>query len=431
MAPPPPMPVPERDIVRRRRARTLADTALWSLIFLPITGTAVWLVTESTKPAACDQYHDIRAIAHWFDPSFFQYNLLLSLVAILIVPVVPLPSCRSRRAAPVVPLIYTRAVAWRKAARLQDELPPAEWLRVRPRFERRGEARFFWASALLATLMVTMGVTVIALFKPLAGPGCGVNFAKGANMLLLGPYLTAGWPHTAEAVTALYAHLMHAQVGFQFGFLGAYIYFLGAMSRAFFTLDLTPETFIEGSLRIAIASVLPLVLSFALEPSSSNAGSPIAGLTTPQSPLPAISFFFGFFPSRALAFLENLISGLAHNLLPADENKVMPLRLPHGLNFNHELRLEREGFDSVENFSHADAAALAVRTGFSNAQLRQWISEAALMARLREDYPKFVSQTGLSSIEEVTRFMAGIPDPDTALTALAGTGENAVLLHTL
>lgn len=214
-------------------------------------------------------------------------------------------------------------------------------------------------------------------------------------------------------------------------------------SRAFFTLDLTPETVIEGSLRIAIASVLPLVLSFALEPSSSNAGSlnagsPIAGLTTPQSLLPAISFFFGFFPSRALAFLENLISGLAHKLLPTDENKVMPLRLLHGLNFNHELRLEREGFDSVENFSHADAAALAVRTGFSYAQLRQWISEAALMARLREDYPKFVSQTGLSSIEEVTRFMAAIPDPETALTALAGTGENAVLrqkiavlLHTL
>ena len=94
MAPPQPMPVPERDIVRRRRARTLADTALWSLIFLPITGTAVWLGIESTKPAACDQYQDIRAIAHWFDPIFFQYNVLLSLVAILIVPVVPLPSCR-------------------------------------------------------------------------------------------------------------------------------------------------------------------------------------------------------------------------------------------------------------------------------------------------------------------------------------------------
>ena len=410
MTPAPPAPVqPDTTSEQPRRSgrwRSLtADTILWSLAFIPIIGGAGWLGFESTQPADCLALHDIRAAAHWFDPVFFQYNLILGSVAILIVP--------------TVPLFYAKAMAWRKNARLLNELSAADWQRVNPHLERRGESRFYWASAMLTMMIVTLGVVILLLFKPGAAPGCGVDFSKGANMLMLGPFIGIGPPADADAAKLWYGHLVHGLTGFQFGFLGAYIYFLTALSRAFFMLDLTPETFIEGALRIAIASVLALIFSFSLDPSGS-----ILGLSTPEALLPTVSFFFGFFPKRALAFLENMVGTWAHAWLPGGDNKVMPLCVLHGMSYDHEIRLEREGFDSIENFSHADAAGLAVRTGFSYGQLRQWISEAALLAMLREDYAKFVSLTGLSSLEELRRFLSAAPDPETGLTQLIGAGSD-------
>ncbi len=32
------------------------------------------------------QHHDFRAVAHWFDPVFFQYNLVMAMLIVLVVP---------------------------------------------------------------------------------------------------------------------------------------------------------------------------------------------------------------------------------------------------------------------------------------------------------------------------------------------------------
>ena len=77
-----------------------------------------------------------------------------------------------------------------------------------------------------------------------------------------------------------------------------------------------------------------------------------------------------------------------------------------GMSYAHELRLEREGFDNVENLSNADAVDLAVRTCFSYPQLKQWIDEAWLASHLREDYPYFVRRSGLSTGEELRYFLS-------------------------
>ena len=36
--------------------------------------------------AGGNQYRDFRAVAHWFDPVFFQYNLVMALLVVLVVP---------------------------------------------------------------------------------------------------------------------------------------------------------------------------------------------------------------------------------------------------------------------------------------------------------------------------------------------------------
>jgi hypothetical protein len=77
-----------------------------------------------------------------------------------------------------------------------------------------------------------------------------------------------------------------------------------------------------------------------------------------------------------------------------------------GMSYAHELRLEREGFDNIENLSNADPVDLAVRTCFSYTQLKQWIDEAWLVSHLREDYPEFVRRTGISTGEELSCFLS-------------------------
>jgi hypothetical protein len=76
-----------------------------------------------------------------------------------------------------------------------------------------------------------------------------------------------------------------------------------------------------------------------------------------------------------------------------------------GMSYAHELRLEREGYDNVENLSNADAVDLAVRTCFTYNQLKQWIDQAWLAIHLREDYPEFVRRTGITSGEELRLFL--------------------------
>jgi hypothetical protein len=71
------------------------------------------------------------------------------------------------------------------------------------------------------------------------------------------------------------------------------------------------------------------------------------------------------------------------------------------------LRLEREGFDNIENFSTADPVSLAVRTGFGYPHLALWVSEAWLATHLREDYPEFVRCTGVTSRDELQLFLSG------------------------
>ena len=63
----------------------------------------------------------------------------------------------------------------------------------------------------------------------------GVDFSLGANMLTMGPFAEL----FEKNPDAYYSHLVRNLIAFQFGFLGAYVYFIGSVVRAYFTLDLT------------------------------------------------------------------------------------------------------------------------------------------------------------------------------------------------
>src|SRR5206468_2609892 len=83
----------------------------------------------------------------------------------------------------------------------------------------------------------------------------------------------------------------------------------------------------------------------------------------------------------------------------------------------HEVRLEREGLDNIENLCCANPLDLAVRTGFSYTQLSNWIDEAWLRARLRDDYDEFERRTGIATKGNLTELMRNWSKVKTSVSA--------------
>jgi hypothetical protein len=370
------------------------------------------------------QHQDFRAVAHWFDPVFFQYNLVMALLVVLVVP--------------SLALSYIQTMANRKERRLYRDVPPERRNEVRRRMGRRASFSAYRGSVWLTTTVVLLGVSILLLFKPVpSAEGMGLNFSLGSNMLTMGPFVEL----FEKDPQAYYSHLVRNMIAFQFGFLGAYVYFVGSVVRAYFTLDLTSHTFVDGAIRMIVASILALVLSFAFDfftftaddsstteesgqpkktsiettpaaTTSTEESGPTAkpstagsGIPASLSLLPVVAFFFGFYPKRASLAIERIAVKAMRNIVPADSYRALPLSMLAGMSYTHELRLEREGFDNLENLSTADAVDLAVRTCFSYTQLQQWIDQAWLAAHLREDYPDFVRRTGISTSEELRCFL--------------------------
>ena len=346
---------------------------------------------------------------------------------------------------PTLVLSYIQTMTDRKERQVQREVPVERRAEIRRRMSRRASFSVYRGSVWLTTTIILLGVSLLLLSKTVSSPhGLGVDLSLGVDMLTVGPFTEL----FEKNQDAYYTHVIRNLIAFQFGFLGAYIYFIGSVVRAYFTLDLTSHTFVDGAIRMIVASILALVLSFAFNfialPADTKSPTTPVGARSKNSAeslhdassrgtkasarkpglnngpggtgggaeipaivnlLPVIAFFFGFYPKRALLAIERVALKAIQNIIPGDSYRALPLSMLAGMSYTHELRLEREGFDNVENLSHADAVDLAVRTCFSYIQLKQWIDQAWLAARLREDYHSFVWRTGIASSEELRWFL--------------------------
>jgi hypothetical protein len=360
-------------------------------------------------------YQNFLDVAYWFDPVFFQYTLILWLLAILVVP--------------SFAVSYLKVMTIKKERRLLREIPVKYHGEIKRRMAQRASFGTFWGSVLCATFVVLMGMSILLLFKPvflLVESGeSGVNFALGANILMVGPYAEL----LSQDPKAYYSHIIRNLTAFQFGFLGAYIYFIGSLARSYFTLDLTAHTFVDGTISMIIASILALVVAFSFGSFNFGEGEAAEGtITFSQSMIPIISFFFGFYPKQALATIEQIARKITKK---TDGYRSFALSTLSGMSYGQELRLNREGFDNVENLSKADVVDLAVKTCFSYAQLKQWCGEAWLIAHLREDYTHFVKCTGITSKKELQNFLVNYDpvqgDPVTLL--ISGLAANDSVLQ--
>ena len=84
-----------------------------------------------------------------------------------------------------------------------------------------------------------------------------------------------------------------------------------------------------------------------------------------------------------------------------DKNQSTRLSNLTGMSYQHEIRLNREGFDNVENLVGANITRLFLCTGFSYQQLKNWHSEAILVAHFGQDYARFRQATGINNHDEL------------------------------
>lgn len=364
-----------------------------NVLFLGIVLLLFYASTQSVRinsPEAMINAPVYMQIASWFDPVFFQYNLVLLVFAVGIIP--------------LVTLCYISSMREEKKRRLQRELPPeiyaANSSYIQDSLDKIFNVRSYLGSMTSLMLVTMFGCTIILLLKPAPlSPsdvihGAGIDYSRGANFLMLGTYMQSYMEgKTSEYISAL----VYTLTAFQFGFLGGYVYFIGLMVRSYFTLDMTPNIFISSCVRMITGSLLALVVSyFLIDP-----GKPADNEILVRS-LPVWGFFIGYFPDRGLAFLENIASK-ALGLARIHEFSSALSALP-GVNYGQEILLNREGYDNIENLANASALDLALRTGFSYQQLVQWVSQAHLHGYLRNDYHAFADRTGIISLDDFTRF---------------------------
>lgn len=336
----------------------------------------------------------------WFDPIFFSYNAVLALFAVCSIPGITYFYVVSRKA--------------EKIRRLRNDLSEERWSLNEEAIvnivERQFRMRHYLGSMLTLTIVVLLGTSIILLLKPCSGAGYGVDYSKGANFLLLGPYMLFG--PDAVPNTDYYKHLGVSLTAFQFGFLGAYVYLIGDLVRAYFILDLAPQVFVSGTIRVITGSLLALVTSFVTGymPGEDNVS------------LPVISFFFGYFPETALILIQKKVTGWVG--LGGTKYQAIPLSTLPGMSYAHEIRLIREGYDNVENLATVRPLDLVLRTGFTYRQIRQWIGQAWLYSHMREDYEDFVKQTGITGADELVGFLdkgnVGSATPEECLSAATG-----------
>ena len=341
----------------------------------------------------------------WFDSIFFSYNVALILFAVLSIPGITYFYVVSRKA--------------EKIRRLRNDLSEERWNLNEAAIVNIVESQFrmrnYLGSMLTLTIVVLLGASIVLLLKPLSGAGCGgVDYSKGANFLLLGPYMLFGPDGRPDH--DYYQHIAVSLTAFQFGFLGAYVYLIGDLVRAYFILDLTPQVFVASTIRVITGSLLALVTSFMTGYMSEEFSEGF------KVGLPVISFFFGYFPETALILIQKKVAGWIG--LGETKYQAIPLSKLPGMSYAHEPRLIREGFDNVENLATARPLDLMLRTGFTHRQIRQWIAQAWLHSHLREDYEEFVKQTGITGADELVEFLdkgnAGSATPEECLSAATG-----------
>jgi hypothetical protein len=177
-------------------------------------------------------------------------------------------------------------------------------------------------------------------------------------------------------------------------FLGGFLWSAQNIIRRLIAYDLAPNVYYSAGIRIILASVIALVLSFVIGADSST------NVLSFKSSLGAISFLTGMFPERVLSYLINLYK----NFVSPDKlnDEALSLYKIEGMSMQHKERLSEIGIDNAQNLSEASLTKLLIETPFGARLLLDWIGQAKLLCYVKENITE-LRNIGIRSVFDLIK----------------------------
>lgn len=209
----------------------------------------------------------------------------------------------------------------------------------------------------------------------------GQKIGKEASPLSETPILiaallsTVGWFLALVPIEGQTSGLVPNQTPIAYGFLGAYVFGLGALVRQYLMDDLQPRYYASLTNRFLTVFILSWLVTLLL--GFINIDNPLK-----QDAILVVAFFFGLFPTAGLRLIQRVSSQLIGTRIEGFK-ELYPLSKLDGLNAFQEDRLLLEGIESLQNLACANIVDLMLKTRYPIEQLVDWIDQALLHLHAR------------------------------------------------
>ena len=238
--------------------------------------------------------------------------------------------------------------------------------------------------------------------------GAGANFIDQVNIILEGGI----FPEISETnggltiPDALRIHQHQAVAVGSWAFLGAFIWCMQNVLRRMVMVDLPPTAYLSMSVRIILAIFVALVIFHGMD--LLFAVNAETGSIT-NSGLPALAFVIGTIPQRWLSYLRSRMNRLASRHLGFSKdsptgNEMLPLDKLEGMNSFHVVRLGEIGIDNSQNLADSTLDDLVLKTPYGVNTLIDWVGQAKLHTRFRDDLDK-LRKAGVRTIFDFVHIM--------------------------
>lgn len=202
-------------------------------------------------------------------------------------------------------------------------------------------------------------------------------------------------------------------------FLGGFLWSAQNIIRRLIAKDLSPSVFYSAGIRIILATVVALVLSFLIgEQSSTN-------FVSFRSSLSAIAFLTGMFPQRILQYLVNLYQ--QYFTKDRLNEEVLSLYNIEGISLQHKERLEEIGVDNAQNLATASLTNLLIETPFNARMIIDWIGQAKLLCYAKENIG-LLRQAGIRTVFDLYK---GNKSPQALIEISEAVGIETPLLQVI
>ncbi len=188
-----------------------------------------------------------------------------------------------------------------------------------------------------------------------------------------------------------------------FGFLGAYIFGLGALVRQYLRDDLQPRYYASLTLRFLTVFILSWLIGVVVDYLQPGTTSDLYLL---------VAFLIGLFPTVGFLIIQQIGAKILGTVFKGFYEPY-PLSDLDGLNAYQEDRLMLEGIENLQNLSTANIVDLMLRTRYPVEQIIDWIDQALLHLHVRNLVDAFQKSGYRTATDFLDAFNAP-PEPGAA-----------------